>query len=275
MNRDRVRQVAVAVTILLQTISAGISGSGMLNTDQSDVSNSFETYFTPAGITFAVWGLIYLGQLVYAVYQALPAQTTRSIHRSIGWWSVSAALANALWPPVFSLTGRYGSPDFQPIYLWLSVIIIVWLLVSLIRIFVVLRQLAPQATQADRWLVQLPFYSYFAWLNVATIANVTTLLIALGWTGEQDGPIWSVVMIGVATLLAVALLLYGRGKPGLAGFAAVIVWALIGIYLGNNAKSVLVGTSAIVAALVVVLMAVYRLWRRTPLLGTTQPNPLR
>lgn len=265
MNRDRVRQFVVIVAVVLQTVMAWVSTSGFFEPDQADVSDSFFTYFTPAGITFAVWGLIYLGQIVYAVYQALPAQTERTIHRSIGWWAVSAAIANTLWSPVFSQTGLYGSPDFQPLYLGLSVIIIVWLLISLIRIFLTLRDLDPQSTDGDRWLVQVPFYGYFAWVNVATIANVTTLLIALGWTGEENGPLWSTVMIAVATLLASWIILIGRAKPGVVAFAAVIVWALVGIYLGNNAKSALVGTSAMVAALVVVIVAVYRIWRRTPL----------
>jgi hypothetical protein len=265
MNQDRVRQIVVVAAIVLQTVSAWVSGSGMLEIDQTDVSNSFSTYFTPAGITFAVWGLIYLGQIVYAVYQALPAQAARAIHRSTGWWAVSAAVANALWSPVFSQTGVYGTPEFQPLYLGLSLIIIVWLLISLLRIFLTLCALDPQSTDGDRWLVQMPFYGYFAWVNVAAIANTTLLLIGLGWTGEQNGALWSTVMIVVATVLASALILIARAKPGAVAFAAVIVWALAGIYLGNNDKSALVGVTALVAALVVLVVAVYRVWRRTPL----------
>ena len=38
------------------------------------ISDQFLVYFVPAGYVFAIWGVIYLGWIAFAVYQALPAQ---------------------------------------------------------------------------------------------------------------------------------------------------------------------------------------------------------
>ena len=39
-----------------------------------EISDRFQVYFVPAGYVFSIWGLIYLGLLAFAVFQALPAQ---------------------------------------------------------------------------------------------------------------------------------------------------------------------------------------------------------
>ena len=76
---DRRRQLLVVILSVTQLITNfGATNSG-------EVSDSFFTYLIPAGYTFAVWGPIYLGLIAYAVYQALPGQAERTIHRRIGW----------------------------------------------------------------------------------------------------------------------------------------------------------------------------------------------
>jgi hypothetical protein len=159
---------------------------------------------------------------------------------------------------VFTSAGLYGTEAFQPGIVVLSLVIIVWMLVSLARIFVILRNMNADLTTADRWLVQVPFYGYFAWVNVATVANATTTLISLGWAGTQNGALWSAVIILTATLITAALVLYSRRSPGTIAFVAVLVWAFVGVYMGNNAQSGLVGGAAVAAVVVLVGVAIFR-----------------
>jgi hypothetical protein len=74
-------------------------------------------------------------------------------------------------------------------------------------------------------------------------------------------------MIVVATLIFMGVIFEGRSRVGIFGFVAVVLWALVGIYIGNNAKSALVGTTALSATAVVALTCAWRLmaWPTSPL----------
>ena len=260
---DRTRQISVIVLSVLQIFTNTLAGIGIgLPADVGSISDSFSNFFTPAGITFSVWTPIYIGLTLYAIYQALPGQATRTIHRRIGWLAVSAAAANALWTPVFVLGGEYGSAGFQPAFIFLSLVIMVWLLVTLATIFVRLRNMGGDLKTTDKALVEVPFYGYFAWINVATVANVTTVLITLGWEGTQAGAIWSVMAIVAAVLITSGVILYSRGSWGTGAYLAVLIWALAGVYLGNSEQSMLVGVTAILAAIVLIGVAGFRFMNR-------------
>ena len=255
---DRTRQLVVLIFTVAQVAIGGLSNV-WYDPNVGEISNSFSNYFTPAGITFAVWGYLYLALIAYGVYQMLPGQRERTIHRRVGWWVAVGCAASTLWPVIFSMVGLFGTPSFQIAPLCISLLLIAVLTVSLIMAARQLRTLDESLTNADRWLVALPLLSYLAWASVATIANVTTVLIGLGWDAGTSGALWSTAMIVVATLIVLSVLFEGRSRLGIVGFAAVIVWALVGIYLGNNAKSALVGTTALGATVVVALFCIWRL----------------
>jgi hypothetical protein len=68
---------------------------------------------------------------------------------------------------------------------------------------------------------------YLGWISVATIANITALLVAYKWTALSIAPVyWSAAMILIAIILAVWMLLKFKAVP----FALVVAWALWGIY---------------------------------------------
>jgi hypothetical protein len=260
---DRIRQVLVLLLAIGQAVIGPWSNAAM-SPGNSEVSNSFSTYFVPAGLTFAVWGYLYLVVIAYGIYQLLPQQTTRPIHRAIGPWVALGCAASLIWPAIFATSGLFGTPDFQIGPMWLSAVTILVLLVSLILVVNTLIQHHARLSRLDQWLIALPFYSYLAWASVATVANVTTLLIALGWSGETNGALWSTVMIVVAAAITVGVAWVSRSKVGIGGFVAVIVWALVGIYLGNSDKSMLVGIVALSAAAVVALVGVWRMIQAPP-----------
>jgi hypothetical protein len=132
----------------------------------------------PAGYVFSIWGLIYLGLIAYAVYQALPAQAHNPDLRSIGYIFVLSSLANIGW----ILLWHYEV--FPATVLVMSV-----LLVCLIGIYLRLDIGRKQVSNGMRWFVHLPFSIYLGWITVATIANVTrdnvVVLLGLGRLGRQ------------------------------------------------------------------------------------------
>src|SRR5210317_1147670 len=98
MNKDTLRQIIVVLSVLATIIVNGLASALPINGQTTgEISDSFDVFFVPAGYVFSIWGLIYLGLLAYAVYQALPAQAENPSLRSIGYLFVLSCLANIAW----------------------------------------------------------------------------------------------------------------------------------------------------------------------------------
>ena len=204
-----------------------------------EVSDSFPVYFVPAGYVFAIWGLIYLGLLAFVIYQLLPRQRENRRLERIGGWFALGCLANAAW--IFFW--HYG---IFPVTLILMLI----LLVSLLVIYLRLNIGREQVSRAEKWLVDVPFSIYLGWITVATVANVTDVLYDLGWNGAPLSPqVWAVIMLAVATVLAVAMSLTRRDIA----YVLVIVWAFVGIAVKQAATPLVAGSAWVLA--VVALLA--------------------
>lgn len=178
-----------------------------------DVSDMFPTLFTPAGFTFAIWGVIYLLLLGFVIYSArFWGRPVPVFLQKTGWLFVLSCAANIAWLLAF-----------HHLQIGLSMLLMLLLLGSLLAIY--LRIATEDAAQ--HWLVRLPFSIYLAWVTVATIANSSILLTHLGWGGEPGGAqFWTVVMLAAAVGIGLWALLARRDF----GFALVIVWALFGIF---------------------------------------------
>jgi len=219
-----------------------------------EISDSFNLVFVPAGYVFSIWGLIYLAAIGFAVFQALPAQQSNPRVAATGWWFALSCVANGLWI-VFWHYSLYP----------LTLVAMLTLLASLIAIYI--RVNAPSAGQTavdapTRWFVQAPFSLYLGWVSVATIANVSSLLVWLGWEGGGLSPVtWAVIMIGVSAVLSLAMSLRHRD----AVFTGVVVWALVGIWVKQAALPAVVVAS--VAAVTVALVGLFVSWRVNLRLG--------
>ncbi len=191
------------------------------NITTGEVSDIYQNLFTPAGLTFSIWGLIYVLLGIFAVYQILPStrrdpQKAEFI-RSIGPWFFISSLANIGW-----------------IFAWhhqnigLSLILMLVLLGSLLAIYLRLHIGKADAAKPVKYMVHLPFSVYLGWITIATIANVAAWLVAINWDtfglGEQ---FWAVAVIVVGIVIALSVL-FTRRDPY---YALVVDWALLGILL--------------------------------------------
>jgi hypothetical protein len=75
---------------------------------------------------------------------------------------------------------------------------------------------------------RLPFEIYFGWVTVATIANISSFLVQLGFQNGYllDAQTWTVVILVVATLIGTATALINSSPA----YSLVLVWAFYGIY---------------------------------------------
>jgi translocator protein len=257
MKRDILRQVvtaiAVVATIAVNTLSETLPLNGK---GTGQISDQFPILFVPAGYVFSIWGLIYLGLIAFAIFQALPSQRENPRLRSIGGLFALASLANIAW-----------------IFLWhyeafpATLLVMLVLLASLIAIYLRLGIGRSSVSRAETWLVRVPFSVYLGWITVATVANATQLLYFLGWNGGAIGPeIWTVIMLAVAVAVAWLMAITRRDVA----YLLVLVWAFIGI-ANKHAGVPLVSTAAWIAT---VLVAAAVVWSALPRRSKMQPVPV-
>jgi len=190
------------------------------NKTTGELSDQYPNLFVPAGLTFSIWGLIYILLAIFVVYStisALKVDTKRSFINNIGILFFLTCLANIGW--IFAW--HY---EILP----LSMILIISLLTCLIAIYLRLSIGRSDAANKEKYLVHLPFSVYLGWITIATIANATALLVDANWNtfglGEQ---FWAVSVIIVGIAIALTVLFQRRDMF----FALVVDWALIGILI--------------------------------------------
>ena len=248
MNKHIVRRIIILLSVIATIIVNGLATGLPLNgRTTGEISDSFDVYFVPAGYVFSIWGLIYVGLIVYAIYQLLPAQAQNPDLQGISALFVISSLANIAW-----------------IFLWqyllfpYTIIAMVVLLLCLTGIYLRLGIGRRKVSAGMRWFVHLPFSIYLGWITVATIANVTTLLDYWNWSGWGISPeMWTVIMLAVATVVG-GLMSFSRGDVA---YAAVLVWAFVGIAL-KHSDTLVVSAAAWTAVAVTVILLVIALWRR-------------
>jgi len=213
--------VAYLATIIINYLANALPINGQ---DTGAISDKYYNLFTPAGFTFAIWGVIYLGLGIYIVYQLIESfrlrQNQTSFVDRIGIWFIVSSVANMIW--IFL---------WHHEVLWLSVLVMLMILTSLIVIYQRLNIGLGAPESPEKYLVHLPFSIYLGWISVATIANIAAFLVGIEWGGFGVNPkIWAIVVILVSVGLGLAMIF--RRNDIL--YSAVIAWALFGIYSARN-----------------------------------------
>ncbi len=249
--KDIVRQISVVVSILATIIVNGLANALPINgLNTGEISDRFKVYFVPAGYVFSIWGLIYLGLIAFAIFQALPAQRDNPRLRATGWWIVLSGLANIAW----ILLWHY---EIFP----LTILVMLVLLASLIIVYLRLGIGRTTVSKAETWLVRVPFSIYLGWITVATVANATSLLDYLKWNAFGIAPeIWMVIILA-AVLVISALMSFTRRDVA---YTLVILWALAGIGLKHAAVAAVATPTWITFGLVALALVMAYVFKRKP-----------
>lgn len=248
--------MAFVAVIIVNILSNALPLNGRT---AGEISDTLPSFFTPAGYTFSIWGLIYSALLGFIIYQALPAQRHNAFIGRIGWLFIASSVFNVSW----LFAWHYG-------YYLLSVVLMIFLLLTLIAIYQRLEigRPKPRLATLDKLLLQVPFSLYLGWITVATIANIASVLVYSGWDGfGVPGPVWSAVMMVIATGVAAVLLFNRRNLT----YAAVLVWALFGIRAAH-ADIALVANTALITAIVIIAFSIVGTVRTRQYTAATEPG---
>lgn len=241
-------QILNGVVLIGTIIINYLSNTGIFNGNtMASVSDKYHNYFTPAGYAFSIWGLIYIGLLSFVVYQG------RSLFKNvsdnwpvpqISWWFIISCLANSLWVMAWLY-------DF----IGLSVILMITLLGSLIKIVLSTRMELDDLPIKKIAFVWWPFCLYSGWISVALIADIAAWLTKINWNGFGISQIvWTLIMIIVAGVIN----LFITWNRNMREFALVGSWALIAIAVENwNGEQSIKATAIVVALILLVSSGIH------------------
>lgn len=235
--------------IIMITVNTLANALPINNMNTGELSDLYPNLFVPAGITFSIWGLIYFLLVCFALRALIGVfnnndKVTMKVDQ-IGYWFFISCLANAAW--IFA---------WHYMQIEISVAIMLVLLVSLIVIYTRLRKLPLLYTKSEYFFLQLPFGIYLGWITIATIANITALLVHLQWNrfGLSED-VWLTIML----IIAVGLTMYVIKLKKDFEYAAVVIWALAGIIIKRHQESQtgLIGYYAAIVGIVIICISLY------------------
>jgi hypothetical protein len=226
--------VMVVVNVLAVTLP--ING---IATDE--VSNRYANLFAPAGVTFSIWGLIYLALgvfLVYCFFQKNSLISSQKLNQ-INIYFIISSLINAIW--IFA---------WHHLVIWLTVILMLGLLLCLIKIANILN--SSNLSLSDKLLVKVPFGIYFGWITIATIANITTFLVSVNFHDILFKDVtWTILILIVGLLIGS----WRTIKDKNIAYGLVLIWAYFGIWLKHTSTSPLGYNSAYPAIITTLIIS--------------------
>ena len=211
-----------------------------------EISDLYPSLFTPAGFTFAIWGVIYLFLTLFVLFPFIKKDFSfKTTLQKISPWFVINCLANMAW--MFA---------WHHLIISLSWILMLVLLGSLIMIY---RSISSENQNLNSSLfLRIPISIYFGWISVATIANTTTLIMDQGWLSNyESSPIIFIVILFVAFILGIIMLQKYHDTI----FTLVLVWAFLGIHSARMSSDFSTESWAKTGLIFSIALSLFIIWK--------------
>ena len=240
LKNSSLRSVLNLIGFIGVVIVNGLANSLPINNRSTGtLSDLYPNLFVPEGLTFSIWGVIYILLAIYTVYQLVAVLKNNSsatkVEGAIGYWFLISCIANIGW--IFAW-------HFEQVLL--SVLLMLILLGSLLKIYINLDIGKAKLKGIQKLAFHIPFSVYLGWITIATIANITALLVNVGWRRfGLSHQFWAVLVIAVGIVITL-LLLYRKRDIF---YALVVVWALLGIVLKRSRVDLILDTGVLIAGI--------------------------
>lgn len=176
-----------------------------------DISNEYKSLFTPSGITFSIWGVIYLflGLFVFQTILSSQAEISHTFKEPLMIVFILSSIFNVLWLVMW----HYDK-------IFISTLVMILLFATLLVGYLMI----PNSDM----ITKTPFSLYTAWVSVALIANITILLVKHNFSGFGIKPeIYLLIILLVAATIGITTII--TMKDMIFGF--VYLWAFLGILI--------------------------------------------
>lgn len=198
-----------------------------------ELSEKYQTLLTPVGWAFSIWGIIFISQLVWAIVQLFADFSTAPLVREgVKWYYLGVCVAQILWTIFFSME-----------YIGASLLAMLSILVFLLLIVRSQYRAVElcDVPRRDFWLLQFPFEIHAGWIVVASLLNISVVLVERGMSSSIQYYTALASLIGV--VLIAAALAVGYASRTNFTIPLVLAWATFGIYFElKNPKELIVAT---------------------------------
>ncbi len=221
-NRSKMRLWAwLNLVLFLIMVGFNYAGAaGFINgMSQKAVSAMFATLITPAGFAFAIWGVIYLLQLVLMIRLIIN-------HKQSNYAELITEISPLYWLSV--AVNIAWTISFSYLNMLVAVVFIVLLLVFLKRIC---KKLLDNYKLAQFKLASTAFGLYAGWVSVATVVNIAAWTVQVKWNGfGMARATWAMIAL-VLALILVSLITY---KIKNITYLLGVLWAFFAILMAHK-----------------------------------------
>jgi hypothetical protein len=170
----------------------------------------------PKGFAFSIWGLIYTGLIAFPIYQFIKKKEHPKWCSLRVWYSLNVVL-NGLW----LVCASYD-------WLWITVIIILMMLFSLIKIDHQIRNMKNEGVEINYWIESFVFSIYFGWVTLATVLNIAAALKFYDWDAWGIPELyWSLIILSITVVIIIKLFRSYHDQA----FMTVGIWAFFALAL--------------------------------------------
>ena len=200
----------------------------------------------PARYAFAIWIVLYAGVALFAVFQAMPAQTLNPLLRRSGWHVAQALVALCMWaafacaeseqrgmpPSYLAKCGRAAVSAGVAISLLLT-------LTLLIRAVFAIGQHAAPFSALEHGFVVAPVSLLAGWLvplaTGNTLTAATAVLALLGYSAPPVRGALAALAVAATGAGATLAVMRAQGNPW---FACSVAWGLCAVAWNNTERGV-------------------------------------
>lgn len=186
------------------------------NRSTGEISDSYPSFFTPAGFTFSIWGIIYLllGILVFKAVITSSDQFFNQYSETFILMFVFTCITNISW----LFCWHYDK-------IGLSLIVMFIFYLALLFMTFYLKDL--------NYFTKISISTYTGWISVAFITNLAVYLVKLDIPFFQNREtFWFILIMIVGLLIALSILIFTKNIVVVIVFA----WAYFGIFMKHYQK---------------------------------------
>lgn len=254
-------RILVLLFAIAMPVVAYFTNTGAFGPDNGTMSDRYPTLLIAAGYAFAIWGLIFALDLIYAVWQMRGTRKSDPTLSKIAPYAAAGFAGTTLWMPMFA-QGQF----------WLCLLLIFAAFGCLLKCALILSN--DETPQRGQWLwAWTPLSLHAGWLALASFLNLAQVIVAYKLLPIDNMLGWSVVLYAFAAGL---LLYFNHRMHGNVDFVLAAVWALVAVFIKQR-DSAMNGSQeaawiALFIALVLVVQTVALRFRRS---GGLLPNAAR
>jgi len=219
------------LAVVIATASGYVQMAMHIGQSPAEFAADSDATLRIAPFTFGIWGVIYLGLFVYAIWQLLPRAPRTPFLGRMAWPAILCMLATAIWIFV-------AAADLE----YMTIVVILASAAVLILPLAAAGPTLDGASRRERLLAGYPLALLGGWLTFASAGDILTVLTGNGQLPAFLSPnMWATLAIAVVALIDVWVVLRTR----LAIFALPAAWGMVGAWVAEHDRN---PTLAMIAA---------------------------